>query len=128
MPNWVLIAVGGSLGAVSRYGVSRLFDTVCTGVFPLATLFVNATGSFVIGVLYVVFDRTLLSESCKAFLSIGFLGAYTTFSTYSLDTVNLMRDGVFRLGMLNLILSNGVCLLMAFFGIALSRWILRVYI
>ncbi len=88
------IAIGSALGGVSRYllggMVQRVFDTT----FPAGTLVVNLTGSFLLGLfLRIALDTPALTPELRAFLTIGFCGGYTTFSTFSYETVALLKDG-----------------------------------
>lgn len=87
------IAIGAMPGAAARYGISRLI-TVGAGTFPWATFWTNLSGSFAIGVLLVLLvERFPPSRHARAFAATGFLGAYTTFSTFSVETDVLIKDG-----------------------------------
>lgn len=87
------VATGGSLGTVARYAVSQLVD-VSAGGFPWATFSVNLSGSFALGlVLALVLERFPPSLYLRAFVATGFLGAYTTYSTFAVETVVLVKDG-----------------------------------
>ncbi len=120
------IALGGSIGAVTRYFVSKGIHSQVSTMFPAGTLFINATGSFLIGFFFFLFENTILPENLRSFLLIGFLGAYTTFSTYSLETVNMLKDGEFRAGLLNVLASNILCLAMTVSGMILSRVLFKL--
>lgn len=88
------VALGGALGALARYGVSGLVYPLMGGKFPLATLVINVSGSVVMGICYVlIFEKALLAPEWRNFLMIGFLGAFTTFSTFSLDALALWQNG-----------------------------------
>jgi CrcB protein len=126
MHQVILIAVGGSLGAVARYGLSTLVYYLTSEVFPWGTLVVNISGSFLIGVLAELFDTAMIPAEWRSFITIGFLGAYTTFSTYTLETVNLLREGELRFATLNFIASNLMGILFVVLGIYSTRMILRV--
>ncbi len=87
------IAVGGALGTCTRYGLGRLLP-VQPGELPLVTLVINLSGSFVLGFLLVVLiERFPPSRFARPFLAIGFLGSYTTYSAFAVDTVLLAKDG-----------------------------------
>src|SRR2546428_13321500 len=91
------IALGGIAGTLSRYGLEGWIQTRMASSFPLGTLIVNLTGSFLIGfILRVATGTTLLSPDLRAGLTIGFCGAYTTMSTFSYERVNLLNGGEYR--------------------------------
>lgn len=90
---WIAVAAGGALGAVARHGVSRLALQWLGPNFPWGTMTANVIGSFAMGVLIVWLSaREPASPALRAFLTVGLLGAFTTFSTFSLDVVTLYRD------------------------------------
>lgn len=126
MKHLLFIALGGSLGATFRYLISKNIQSVFNTTLPIGTLFVNAGGSFLIGFVFYFFDYVIISRDIKSFLTIGFLGAFTTFSTYSLETINLFRDGEIKLGITNLVLNNILCLVMVIIGIITSRFIFKI--
>ncbi|EFP97243.1 fluoride efflux transporter CrcB [Vibrio caribbeanicus] len=104
------IAIGGALGACARYLISELCITLFGRGFPYGTLAVNVVGSFIMGLLIAAFESELLaSEPWRHVIGLGFLGALTTFSTFSMDNVLLMQQGAFfKVGLniaLNVILS-----------------------
>jgi len=100
----VLIAVGGAAGAVARYLVDNAVLERFAGAFPLGILVVNLSGAFILGFLAaVIIDRGLLPSDLRAPLIVGFLGAYTTFSTLMLDSWRLFEDGLPGLAALNLV-------------------------
>jgi CrcB protein len=127
MQQVLLIAVGGSLGAVARYGLSTFVYHTTSETFPWGTLVVNLTGSFLIGVVIELFDTAIIPTEWRSLITIGFLGAYTTFSTYTLETVNLLRDGELRLATLNIVASNLIGILFVVLGIYSSRLLLKLF-
>jgi CrcB protein len=106
MSQLLQIIIGGALGTVSRYAVSVLVYRSAGADFPYGTLVVNLTGCFLIGFLAsVTEDRLLLGSNIRAFLMIGFCGAFTTFSTFILETANLIKDGETSRALANVLLS-----------------------
>jgi len=91
----LVIAVGGALGAVSRYYVTAFVVRTAGGSFPYGTMVVNVLGSFALGFLLVWLQSRTTSAQIRQFVGIGFLGSFTTFSTFSLETVELTRAGEF---------------------------------
>ena len=90
---WLAVGAGGALGAMARHGVSRLALKTFGPNFPWGTFIANVAGSFLMGVLIVwLTTREPVSANLRAFLSVGILGAFTTFSTFSLDTIMLFRE------------------------------------
>ncbi|MGB2260697.1 MAG: fluoride efflux transporter CrcB, partial [Porticoccaceae bacterium] len=92
--HWLAVAVGGALGAMARYGVSNIVFSPSSQKFPWATMSVNVLGSFIMGLLFViVVERGALPAEMRSLLMVGFLGAFTTFSTFSLDALGLWQNG-----------------------------------
>jgi fluoride exporter len=119
---YLLIAVGGAAGAVSRYAVDDLVTRATGGAFPLGTLVVNLTGSFVLGLLFaLVIERTALPSDLRAPVMIGFIGAYTTFSTWMLESMRLMEDGAWLLAAANIGGSVVLGMLAVFAGLVVGR-------
>lgn len=99
--NYVLVAVGGGLGAVGRYAAGEAAVRLFGFGFPYGTLFVNVAGSLLMGILIgVLAFRAQGDQELRLFLAIGFLGGFTTFSSFSLDTVSLVERGAVGLAML----------------------------
>jgi len=127
MRQMLFIAAGGSLGAIARFGVSSAVHQLTSESFPWGTLVVNISGSFLIGVAVELFDGTIIPSEWRSFITIGFLGSYTTFSTFALETVNLLRDGELPLATGNILASNVVSVLFVVLGIYASRLLLRLF-
>ena len=121
----VYIAAGGALGALARYLMSEWVDKLYVGRVPWGTLSVNFVGSVLIGLIFVVIvEKQLIHTDFKHFLVAGFLGAFTTYSTFSLDSFRLIEDGHFMIAFLYVISTTGICLLGVCLGIYLMRYIL----
>jgi len=115
------IAIGGALGAPARYGIAQLIP-VNPGSFPWATFWTNLSGAFVLGVfLTIVIERFPPTRFARSFFGIGFLGAYTTFSTLAVETARLVQDGELALAVGYTVASIVLGLLVASLGIALAR-------
>jgi CrcB protein len=119
---WLYIALGGALGAVSRYGVTLGAARLGATGFPYATLTVNVVGSFLIG-LFVAWigGRTETNPALRPLIQVGFLGALTTFSTFSLDALILLEQGRFTQAGLYIAVSVLVCLAACFIGLLAGR-------
>lgn len=91
--NVLLVAAGGAIGAVLRYLVGASLAARLGPDFPWGTFFVNVTGSFLIGVVLVLVEGGALTPGARLFLAVGILGGYTTFSTYSYETLQLVTNG-----------------------------------
>jgi CrcB protein len=118
------IAGGGAVGAVLRYWVSNWVYTFSGKGFPYGTLAVNVLGSLLMGFLFVWLLERLSNElTLRAFLLIGLLGAFTTFSTFSIETLNLIETGQLARALANVLLSVALCLAAASLGVLLARQI-----
>ena len=122
------VALGGALGSVARYALSGIAVRWLGAGFPYGTLFVNMTGSFTIGLLAALVaadGRPSLGADARAFLLVGVLGGFTTFSSFSLETLNLARSGALAPAMLNVAGSVVLCLGAVSFGFATAGWFNR---
>ncbi len=114
------IALGGAFGACSRYLISELCVILLGRGFPYGTLIVNVVGSFMMGLLIAAFDNELLAtEPWRQVIGLGFLGALTTFSTFSMDNVLLMQQGAFFKMGLNVLLNVVLSISAAWIGFQL---------
>ncbi len=128
MLNYLCIALGSALGGVLRYWLSGVVAARFGEVFPLGTLVVNVTGSFLIGFIFTFTGtegRVLFSPTARNFLMAGICGGYTTFSSFSLQTLNLARDGEFFYAGMNALLSVALCLIAVWLGHALAQFLNR---
>ena len=117
----LLLVIGGALGAVTRYEVSTLCARTHGSAFPMGTLYVNLAGCFLIGLVFGLGEVRGISPQFRLFFITGFLGALTTFSTYSLETVTNAGNGMAGDALLNIAVNNigGLALVQA--GLLLSR-------
>jgi CrcB protein len=118
---YLWVALGGALGSVARYAFSGRAVRWLGAEFPYGTLFVNVTGSFTIGLLAALVasdGRPLLGADARAFLLVGVLGGFTTFSSFSLETLNLARSGALGPATLNVAGSVVLCLAAVSLGFA----------
>jgi CrcB protein len=118
--QWLLIGVAGAVGAPLRYVVDSLVSDRVAGVFPLGTLIVNVSGSFALGLLSGLVIYHGLSGSPNLILGTGLIGAYTTFSTFSFETVALLEEGDARLAVRNVVTSAVAGAAAAATGLALA--------
>lgn len=125
--NLVLVAFGGAIGATLRYCVTVLFSGPLLSPhiglkLPLATLCVNSLGSFLFGFLYIVIvEKGLLAAEFRPFLLVGLLGAFTTFSTFSFESLALAKDGLYVWAGLNMLANVFVCLIAVVLGVKLAQ-------
>ena len=114
----LLVAIGGALGALGRYGIGQV---VQAGNLPVATLVVNVTGSFLIGVLWATFDESQWFQDWGKYLvTVGMLGGFTTFSSFSLETLELIRVGELWTALGYVISTVIICVLGVFIGAKLG--------
>ncbi|GGY91825.1 fluoride efflux transporter CrcB [Shewanella fodinae] len=116
MNNLLWVALGGATGAVLRNLISLFMIQLFGSAFPFGTLTVNVLGSFLMGVVFALGQLSHVSPEIKALIGVGFLGALTTFSTFSNETLLLIQGGEWLKAFLNVVLNLGICLLMVFLG------------
>ncbi len=120
----LVIAAGGALGALMRYGISSSIYRFFGRDFPYGTLTVNLLGSFLMGIAVVlIMERMEMPELWRAGVIIGFLGAFTTFSTFSLETLALFENGQMLKALLNIGLSVMLCIIATWLGISAARYL-----
>ena len=121
--TYLAVAAGGAIGTVGRYFLSGVVANAFGETFPWGTLIINVTGSFVIGLFAVLTGpdgRYLVGSVTRQFVMIGLCGGYTTFSSFSIQTLNLVRDGEWLYAGWNIIGSVILCLLFVWIGAALG--------
>lgn len=118
----ILIGIGGFAGAIARYLVDGAVSARLAGAFPWGTLVVNLSGSFLLGLLFALSaERAILPAEVRGPVLIGFVGAYTTFSTYMLESWRLIEGGAFALALGNVLGSVALGLVAVFAGLAIGR-------
>lgn len=119
---FILIGVGGFAGAIARYVVDGFVSDRTGGAFPWGTLVVNLSGSFVLGLLFALSaERAVLPADIRGPVMIGFIGAYTTFSTFMLESWRLVESGAWGMAIANLGGSMVLGLVAVFAGLAVGR-------
>ena len=122
MQKVFLIGMAGFVGTLARYGLSGIIARRFGETFPAGTLVVNLIGCFLAGVLfYLMQERFLMNQTMRTVVMIGFLGGFTTFSSFGLQTFTLLRDGELWFAALNIVGSNLLGLLMVLAGYTLAK-------
>ena len=121
MTEVLWIGVGGFAGALARYWLSNLIAAYAGVVFPFGTFVVNLSGSFVLGLLLGLFEQQAVSPVTRLALGTGFIGAYTTFSTFTYETIRLVEEGSILLATLNVVGSVVLGLGAVFAGVVAGR-------
>jgi CrcB protein len=119
----LFVLLGGSLGALSRYGVSLLAVKLFGVKFPWGTLIVNLSGCFLIGLAFAWGERGfgIMNPSVRLFFMTGFLGALTTFSTFGLEIVTALQEGRYLVAVANILANNVVGIALVFSGMVVGR-------
>jgi len=120
--GWFAIAMGGALGAMSRFAVSHQAYQIFGREFAWGTLTVNIIGSFIMGLAAVLLvEKLAVSTEWRAFIMVGFLGAFTTFSTFSYETMQYIQIGDFSKAVLNIGVSVITCLIAVWLGMLAAK-------
>ncbi|MBX7150078.1 fluoride efflux transporter CrcB [bacterium] len=119
--NYLLIFIGGGIGAVSRYALQGAVYRFTDASFPYGTFIVNVLGCFLIGLFAGASEKFIIDSQWRVFLTIGLLGGFTTFSSFGYETFALFRDGEIFFAMVNMIGSMIIGLLAVWFGFFLIK-------
>lgn len=124
MRQLLAVAAGGAIGASLRWLLAGAVQRATGGSFPWGTFAVNAAGSFLLGFLFVyLLERSTAGELTRLLITVGLLGAFTTFSTYSLESVRLMQEGAFGMAVGNVLGQVVICLALTWLGVQAARLI-----
>jgi CrcB protein len=118
---FVLIAVGGAAGSLLRYLIGGAVQRMSAAGFPIGTMFVNVSGCFLVGILVRQFLNMQVSPELRAFLIVGFCGGFTTFSTFSAETLGLIEGGEYGRATIYVLLSVVLCLAATFMGMTAMK-------
>ena len=119
--KYAAIGVGGFAGAVARYLLGNYIGSRYGVRFPYGTFVINMSGSFLIGLVLTLLGRTTASVYWRYLIPIGFIGAYTTFSTFEYETLRAVQDGQVATGVWNVVLSNVLGFALVWAGVAIGR-------
>lgn len=124
MINYLLVSAGAAIGGALRYGISTYIQKNQSVIFPYGTLFVNIIGSFLLGIImFYLNEKDLIGNEFRLFLTVGLCGGFTTFSTFSYETLMLIRDSEILLAFYNVILNVVLCLVGIYIAYLISKLI-----
>jgi len=122
----IYVIIGGGLGALLRYLLSGIIQKQSASLFPYGTLVVNLIGAVVIGFLWELFQNITVSTNMRAFIFMGIIGAFTTFSTFSLETFNLLKDNQYITALINVVVNNVFCIILVFAGSITVKFLIKL--
>ena len=120
------VALGGGLGALLRYLLSGIIQKQSASLFPYGTLVIILIGALLIGFLWELFQNITVSTNVRVFIFMGIIGAFTTFSTFSLETFNLLKDKQYITALINVLVNNVFCIILVFVGSFAARFLLKL--
>ena len=123
--GFLAVFLGGGAGSVLRFLLSKYINDISNALFPVGTLFVNVVGCFIIGFLFTVFEEMVVPSEIRLLLMTGFLGGFTTFSSFGLETVNLVKENGALPALLNISLNIITGLIFVVLGIILAGLLFR---
>ena len=120
------VVIGGGLGSLFRYLLSGVIQKQSSSLFPYGTLAVNLIGALVMGFLWELFQSITVSSNIRVFIFMGILGGFTTFSTFSLETFNLIKDKQYMVALINVVVSNVFCIILVFAGSITVKFLIKL--
>jgi fluoride exporter len=124
MLNYILVSIGAAIGGALRYGISNYIQKNISIIFPYGTLAVNVVGSFILGIImFYLNEKELIGNEFRLFLAVGFCGGFTTFSTFSYETLAMFRDSEIGLALYNVLLNVVLCLVGIYLAYLISKLI-----
>ncbi len=128
MLNFILVLIGGAIGSASRFGLSTYVNQLLQvkSIFPYGTLAVNLAGSFLAGFVWGISTETTMKPETRIFLLVGFMGGFTTFSAYALESVNLLNNGESNAALMNILVNNIGSILLVFAGMITAKYLTKL--
>ena len=124
--KYLLLSLGAIFGAMSRYLLSGAISKNVNSLFPYGTLVVNIVGAFVFGILFSLLEDFTIPSDLKVFLFVGFLGSFTTFSSYIFEIFSMLKEGEYKLSILYFLYSNVISLLMFVGGYIIIKYLIKL--
>lgn len=126
--KYIYIGIGGFLGTIARYLILYYYQNYYNTIFPFATFFINISGSFLLSYISnLTFEKYNVDINIRLAITNGFIGAFTTFSTFTADTIGLLRNGMILIALIYVLLSTLLGFAMSFVGIELSDMTVNLF-